>query len=178
MSEARRAALSARAAQLGLPIVEDSPYRGLWIDAPPPPPLSARNPDGCLYLGSFSKVLAPGLRLGFPVAPKALYPKPLQARQAADLHSPGWINHENHTPVGAFKIHGGRLQVRRVPSRAGHGPWLVAELRPSQLLWWALCVVGVRSGRAIGTRLVGHRVESGPACACHTLRLARSPVGL
>jgi len=90
MSEARRAALSARAAALGLPIIEDNPYGDLWFDTPPPAPLTARNPDGCIYLGSFSKVLAPGLRLGFIVAPKAVYPKLLQAKQAADLHSPGF----------------------------------------------------------------------------------------
>jgi len=89
MSEASRAALSAEAMQLGLPIIEDNPYGDLWFDTVPPAPLTARNPDGGIYLGSFSKVLAPGLRLGFVVAPKLVYPKLLQAKQAADLHSPG-----------------------------------------------------------------------------------------
>jgi 2-aminoadipate transaminase len=90
MTEARRAAVSVAAQELGLPIIEDNPYGELWFDQPPPLPLAARNPDGCVYHGSFSKVLAPGLRLGFLVAPKALYPKLLQAKQAADLHTPSF----------------------------------------------------------------------------------------
>jgi 2-aminoadipate transaminase len=90
MSETRRAALSSASAELALPLIEDNPYGELWFDRPPPAPLTARNPAGCLYLGSFSKVLAPSLRLGFLVAPPALFPKLLQAKQAADLHSPGF----------------------------------------------------------------------------------------
>ena len=90
MSEARRAALVDCAGELGLPLLEDNPYGELWFDAPPPAPLTARNPAGCLYMGSFSKVLAPGLRLGYLVAPPAIFPKLLQAKQAADLHTAGF----------------------------------------------------------------------------------------
>ena len=110
MSEARRAALSARAAELGLPLVEDNPYGDLWFDTPPPPPLTARNPEGCIYLGSFSKVLAPGLRLGYIVAPAHIMPKLLQAKQAADLHSPGF-----NQRIVAEVMKGGFLQ-RHVPT--------------------------------------------------------------
>ena len=90
MSDARREAVLAVCRRQGLPIVEDNPYGELWFDQPPPAPLLARWSEGVIYLGSFSKILAPGLRLGYVIAPPALYPKLLQAKQAADLHTPGF----------------------------------------------------------------------------------------
>ncbi|GAA6141335.1 PLP-dependent aminotransferase family protein [Hydrogenophaga sp. 5NK40-0174] len=90
LSESRREALVQTCQSLNLPLVEDNPYGDLWFEKPPPAPLAARHPEGVIYLGSFSKVLAPGLRLGYVVAPKTVYPKLLQAKQAADLHSPSF----------------------------------------------------------------------------------------
>jgi 2-aminoadipate transaminase len=103
LSAQRRAQLAEKAAAIGLPIVEDNPYGDLWFDTPPPAPLSARlgigENGGAIYLGSFSKVLAPGLRLGYVVAPKTLYPKLLQAKQAADLHTPGFNQRVVHEVI-------------------------------------------------------------------------------
>lgn len=90
MSEARRQALAEKARELDIPLIEDNPYGDLWYEGEPPLPLAARNPEGVIYMGSFSKVLAPGLRVGFIVAPKSVYGKLTQAKQAADLHSPSF----------------------------------------------------------------------------------------
>jgi 2-aminoadipate transaminase len=96
---ARREAIARRVREIGVCVVEDNPYGDLWYDAPPPPPVAAGMGDDAVYLGSFSKVLAPGLRLGYVVAPKALYPKLLQAKQAADLHTPGFNQRVVHEIV-------------------------------------------------------------------------------
>jgi 2-aminoadipate transaminase len=88
MPEARRVQLISLAKAHALCLVEDNPYGELWFEKEPPLPLTARYPEGSIYCGSFSKILAPGLRLGFMVMPKQLYPKMLQAKQAADLHTP------------------------------------------------------------------------------------------
>ncbi len=87
---ARRQALVTMAAAAGVPIVEDDPYGELGYSGEPLPSLLSMNPAGVVYLGSFSKVLSPGLRLGYVVAPVALHAKLVQAKQAADLHTPSF----------------------------------------------------------------------------------------
>ena len=88
MSDLRRDALTEVAEKLTLPLVEDNPYGDLWYDEAPPLPLAARTPENCIYLGTFSKVLAPGMRLGFAVAPKDILKNLALAKQGADLQPP------------------------------------------------------------------------------------------
>ncbi|MBL8326934.1 MAG: PLP-dependent aminotransferase family protein [Rubrivivax sp.] len=132
LSAARRDALAAAAAAIGLPIVEDNPYGDLWFDAPPPPPLSARLGEGAVYLGSFSKVLAPGLRLGYVVSPKELFPKLLQAKQAADLHTPGFNQRVVHEVVknGFLREHVPTIRARYKAQRDAMRAALTEHLPP------------------------------------------------
>lgn len=87
MSVERRLALVETCARLGLPLIEDDPYGALSYNGEPLPKMLTMNPSGVIYLGSFSKVLTPGIRLGYVVGPVPLIRKLEQAKQAADLHT-------------------------------------------------------------------------------------------
>ena len=136
ISAGRRDALVKSAQALALPIVEDNPYGDLWFDEPPPAPLASRWAEGTVYLGSFSKVLAPGLRLGYVVAPKALMPKLLQAKQAADLHTPGFNQRVVHEVIrdGFLLKHVPTIRERYRAQRDAMSAALTAHL-PAGCRW-------------------------------------------
>lgn len=93
----RRAEIAAELRAHRVTLIEDNPYGELWFDEPPPAPIAASAPHQTVYLGSLSKVLAPGLRIGYVVTPPDEAPgaldlraRLLQAKQASDLHTPGF----------------------------------------------------------------------------------------
>jgi DNA-binding transcriptional MocR family regulator len=66
-------------------VVEDNPYGLLYFDQPPPQAMRSVDEEGVIYLGTFSKTLAPGLRVGWAVAPHAIREKLILANEAAVL---------------------------------------------------------------------------------------------
>ena len=85
LSEARRPQIVEICQQEGVLIVEDNPYGLLGFDKGPSPALQSYWPEGVVYLGSFSKIFAPGYRIGWALAPEAIYQKLVLALEAAIL---------------------------------------------------------------------------------------------
>lgn len=91
-----REALLDLAEALDIPIIEDAAYQALRYDGEPVPPILALelarkgdlNACRTIYSGSFSKVLSPGLRVGWVVAAAPVIQRLVLMKQAADLHSP------------------------------------------------------------------------------------------
>ena len=85
----QRMQLLALCAEHDIPVIEDAPYSELWFRAPPPPSLlelSAQiNGVTVIHLGSLSKIMSPGLRIGWLVAPEEIAAMMQEARQAGDL---------------------------------------------------------------------------------------------
>jgi DNA-binding transcriptional MocR family regulator len=91
LSSERRLAIIDIARSQGILILEDNPYGLLWFDRPAPAAMRSVESEGIIYLGSFSKTLAPGFRVGWALAPHAIREKLVLAAEAAIL-SPSSLN--------------------------------------------------------------------------------------
>lgn len=149
LSAQRRAELVRRVRGRGVMLIEDDPYGELSYGAPVPPSLLSMAPEQVVYLGSFSKVLAPGMRVGYLVAPEELAIKLVQAKQASDLHTAGLMQRLVHEVfTDGFRgrhVAGLRERYRRqcatmLASLARHMPDGVTWTRPTggMFLWLTL----------------------------------------
>ncbi len=124
MSLERRKELVRIAAQNDIPILEDDPYHQLRYEGERLPSLLALDatlsePDhnqnyngNVIYLGSFSKLLGPGLRLGWVVAPAFIIRQMVQTKQGIDLHTSLYVQMVVHEAIhdGFFEDHIAQLQ--------------------------------------------------------------------
>lgn len=90
-------------------LVEDDPYSDLRYTGEAVPPIKTLAPDNVIYISTLSKTFAPGLRIGFCVAPEPLHRWLVIARQGVDLHTSTLGQ-----ALAAEYINGGHL-VRQVP---------------------------------------------------------------
>lgn len=81
----RRAQVLQVCRERGILIIEDNPYGLLYFDQKPPEAMRAMDSEGVVYLGSFSKILSPGLRVGYVLAPPAIREKLILANESAIL---------------------------------------------------------------------------------------------
>lgn len=84
---ARRRRLVEIARKHDLIIVEDDPYGALRYEKENVTPIAALAPERTIYLGTFSKTMSPGLRIGWIVAPAEIIQRLVMAKQGSDLHS-------------------------------------------------------------------------------------------
>ncbi len=89
VSEERRQAWAELLARHQVPLIEDDPYGLVWFEQEFAAPFKARIPEWTLYLSSFSKILAPGLRLGFMLVPEALAERIGVVKESGDLECSG-----------------------------------------------------------------------------------------
>jgi 2-aminoadipate transaminase len=93
LSLERRQKLAEIATKLNLPVVEDDPYGQLRYEGEDIVPITTLIPERTIYLGTFSKTLTPGLRLGWIICPEVLMQRFVQAKQGADLHTSTFVQY-------------------------------------------------------------------------------------
>jgi 2-aminoadipate transaminase len=166
-------------------IVEDDPYGELRYAGEPLPPLleldAANGPDSELetrvvHLGTFSKVLAPGLRVGWVIAPAAVIDKLVQAKQAADLHTSTLCQHvvlellregvlERQLP--RLRSEYGRRRDTMLSALAAHFPGEAQWTRPDGGLFLLVTLPPQVDASALLKRTLAHNVAFVPGDDFH-----------
>jgi len=161
--ERRHAVLDA-AARHGLVVIEDDPYGQLCYEGTTPPALASL-PGGAtvIYLGTFSKIFCPGMRVGWLAAPPEIYEKYTLVKQGADLHTSTLAQHQILAYLERFDIDASIARIREVYRRRRDAmlralesefPPGVSWTRPrGGLFLWATLPEGVSAREALARAL-------------------------
>jgi 2-aminoadipate transaminase len=142
----RRARVLELAARARVPVVESDLYGEIFFEAVPPPRLAAQDPSSLVvYMGSFSKIGVPGLRIGWLAAPPEAMPALTMAKEFLDLHTPALTQRlaaafidsphlERHLAVlrAEFRLRRDRL----VAELRQHGPGLAFRIPSGGYYLW------------------------------------------
>lgn len=188
----RRRQLLELATHYRIPILEDAVYSELHYSSTPPPPIKALDTEGIvLYASGFSKILIPGLRIGFVIASGVLRERLLSVKSAADLCTPTLNQRTVHyyMETGALGGHLDRLRracrerrdaavnaLRDCMPRGTH-----FEVPTGGVYLWVRLPVDGPSAQELHAAAVGHQVtfvvgslfytDSDKASGTHWIRL-------
>ena len=154
LAAARRAEILDIAKDNDILLVEDNPYGLIWFDSPAPAPIRSADDENVVYLGSFSKTFAPGLRVGWVVAPHGIRTKLILASEAAILspsaftqliirdyfHNEDWV-----TQIDSFRHVYRKRRDAMVEAIAEHLPDLTHTTPAGGFFLWAKLPEGLDS---------------------------------
>ena len=174
LSLARRKKVLELAVKYQVPVVEDDPYGDLYFDQPPPPSILALAGDvpgardWLVYCGSLSKVLSPGLRIGWMIAPPRLLANATMCKQFSDAHTSTFAQATAAQYLKAGRMNATLANVRDVYAQRARamgkalkrelGDALAFEQPGGGLFFWAR-LTGANGGISDGAEFAKRAIE-------------------
>ncbi len=163
----RRRDLAGLAGRFNVPVIEDAPYAELCFEGQPIPPVATLD-DACtvVYMGTCSKILSPGMRLGWVVADRELLRRYVLVKQGADLHTSSLVqllaarfmlDHDLETHIARIREVYRARRNAMIAALEEHFPVDVSFTRPAGgLFLWAELPQGLDARRLLERALEEH----------------------